>query len=228
MSHFEVGADIAFFLEFNDDHCIQCQMKKAIAALTIVVVSVFVLVVYARPDQVPTDAWPRFSLKNGIVWYWDREVPGGCVSWMAMERWASVRVIVGTKCGYRGSEKYRDAKGLLYSSTEDESTFYGYWAWPLGTSSDYYVYDDEGNRISTEQCPHSLTERQVARIGEVVESAKSLSKTEEELAMLARLGVRLIMLNKASLSVSQFGCSDRPTDPQLESELGDVNAWTSK
>lgn len=203
-------------------------MRKFIAAFAVIVASVALARATIAPTQVPIDAWPHFSIKNGVVWYWDRDVPEGCVSWMANERWASIRVLVETECGQRGGEEYRNAKGLRYSSTTDESTFSGYWAWPRGTSFDYYVYDDEGNWIRTEPCPDSLTERQVARIGEVVESAKSLSKTEEELAMLDRVGVRLTMMNRASLSISQFGCSDRPTDSRLRSELGEVDAWISR
>ena len=202
-------------------------MRKLIAVFAIIIALVALARASMAPAQVPLDAWPRFSIKNGVVWYWDRDVPEGCVSWMAKERWASIRVLVDTDCGERGSEERRNSKGLYYSTTTDESTFSGYWAWPRGTSFDYYVYDDEGNWIGTEPCPHSLTERQVARIGEVVESAKSLSKTEEELATLDRLGIRLKMLNRESLSVSQFGCSDRPTNSQLKNELGEVDAWIS-
>lgn len=157
-------------------------MKKFIAASIILIALVALARLTMAPAQVPIYAWPRFSIKNGVGWYWDRDVPEGCVSWMAMERWASIRVLADTDCRKWGSEEHRNAKGLYYSSTTDESTFYGYWDWPRGTSFDYYVYDDEGNWVRTEPCPYSLAERQVARIREVIKSAKSLSQTKEELA----------------------------------------------
>ncbi len=188
----------------------------------------FLVLAGCAPSQIPSGASPEIELKNGIVWYWEREAAGGCVSWMAKEQWASVRVLVDTGCVERGSDEFRSAKGLSYSSTIDESTFYGYWSWPLNASSDYDIFDEAGNWIGTRPCPHSLAVNQIERLSEIVDAGNTLSATAEETAMLDRLGERLAALDGNALSVSQFGCSDRPSDPEKKAELGKLNPWNPK
>ncbi len=180
------------------------------------------------PDPIPAGARPDITLKNGIVWYWQQPVEGGCVDWMAQEAWVDARVQVETECVERGTTEYGEVNGLSYSSSFDEITFHGYWPWSPNTSYDLMVFDEDGNWIETEPCPHELAEADLRKLRAVVEQALQISSSQGETKVLGRVEERLAMTDGTGLAVSQFGCSHRPDDPSWRDTAARPNPWTDE
>ncbi|MEM8724865.1 MAG: hypothetical protein AAGE86_04995 [Pseudomonadota bacterium] len=178
------------------------------------------------PDPIPSGARPDFSLKSGVVWYWQQPVKGGCVDWMAKEEWVYARVQVEAECVERGSADLTEAQGLAYSSSFDEITFYGHWPWSADTFYDLIVFDKDGNWVETKPCPHELAKADLLELRAVVEQARHTATGKGDTKVLDRIERRLAMTDGTGLASSQSGCSHRPDDPSWRDTAARPNPWT--
>ena len=162
------------------------------------------------PPNIPSSASTHWSVKDGFYWTWHSPVKEGCVSWMAMERWVSVQVLVDRKCSKGREEGYIDGKGLSYFSSEDNLVFRGYWPWTPEIYDRLIIYNKRGNIGNILPCPYVITPTQINAIQLVVKHALTGVNTDGEKRVLSRIKERLAMLADAELSSSQEGCSDEP------------------
>jgi len=153
------------------------------------------------PNGVPAGASVELTLKSGFVWHWKRTLHSGCASWMATERWASVRLSVDrARC--------EGAPGLSYLAGADYLYFQNYWPWPQDQLRNMVIFDSHGMVVGMRPCPHSLSTEQLASLRVVTRQALAQATTEEERRTLRRIDQRLAATNGAALTSSQLGCTD--------------------
>lgn len=158
------------------------------------------------PPAVPRDASRHWSLKDGFYWTWKRSAGAGCLSWLAVEDWASVGLLVDKPCEVvplGGS-----GKGLSYFSVGDYLVFKGYWPWSPEIHDKLIVYDDRGMFVRTLPCPNSLSRAAIAKMKAVALAGAASASTAAEKRVIARILERLTHTERDALSVRQDGCSD--------------------
>lgn len=161
------------------------------------------------PANIPAGAMPHWALKGGLYWTWTRTSDHGCAAWMAKSNWASVQILVHSKCKGVREAGYLPGHGLLYSSVEDELVFLGYWPWSQEEYSRRLVSDEAGMIKGVLPCPYDLSAQQINAMQIVAREAEAGARTDGEKRVLSRVARRLAALRGRKLSSSQSGCSDR-------------------
>jgi hypothetical protein len=167
------------------------------------------------PAGVPTGASVELTLKSGLVWKWTRALHSGCASWMATERWESVRLSVDrARC--------EDGPGLSYLAGADYLYFRNYWPWPQTELRNMFIFDSHGMVIGMRPCPHLLSPEHLDALRVVAQEALARTATDQERSTLRRIDQRLAAANGAALMSSQLGCTDeREPSPR-------VDTWTPR
>lgn len=181
--------------------------------------------VLPRPQGVPSDAAATYDFKEGMGWTWMRPVDRGCLSWMAVERWASVQLFVEEPCGRLNERAYSPGTGLTYFSVEDYLVFRGYWPWSADIFHKLIVFDRRGNWVHTLPCPYSLTREQIERLRGMAAASVANVSTHAEKRVVLRIAQRLAKLDGKSLSTSQVGCTDLQNSQDFR---GQVDPWKAK
>ena len=159
------------------------------------------------PQAVPRDASRHWSLKDGNYWTWKQPAGVGCLSWLAVENWASVTLFADKSCE-TVPEIGSGAKGLSYFSIEDKLVFKGYWPWSPEIYDRLVVYDERGMFVRTLPCPNSLPKAAIAEMKAVAVAGAATASTDAEKRIIKRIMERLTRTESDALSAQQDGCSD--------------------
>ena len=198
-------------------------MGKIIHA--IIAIAPFVALAGCAPPEIPGSASRHWSLIDGFYWTWERPVDGGCVSWMAVEGWASMQLAVDSPCEVKRQFGYTDAEGLKYISFEDRIVFKGYWPWSSDIFTDLIEFDRAGNWANTLPCPNSLSRAQLSELQKFATTAAEDARTNGERRVLLRVAERLSVVDGIILSSSQSGCTDEPWTEGVLIAQEHVDPW---
>ncbi len=165
----------------------------------------------APPPGVPVgadvDDWDPLTSRT---WSWKRTLQSGCVTWRANERWASVQLVLDSRCeGWRGEGRL-PGRGVSYRSYSDYLVFREYWPWTQQMYSDLFVYDNKGMIRYVGPCPHALSPEQLGGLRLIAQEALAAATTDRERRVVARINERLAMTNGTALESEQEGCTDEP------------------
>jgi hypothetical protein len=142
---------------------------------------------------------------------------------MAKQSWASVQLLVGSKCASEGAESRLAGEGLSYFSADDYLTFVGFWPWSDHLYSSLIEYDAKGMIKDVRPCPNALSSEQIREMRVVATEILAGARTAAEKRMLSRVGQRLAVVDGAKLASGQAGCTDAPIDRMRRPERQD--AW---
>jgi hypothetical protein len=179
--------------------------------------------VLPRYEGIPSSASANYSLKEGLFWTWKRRANSGCISWMAVEEWASVQVFVNRTCEVVNETGLSGGKGLTFLSFQDHLVFRNYWAWSPEIYDKLIVFDDQGMVRDVLPCPSSLTQTQIAELRATTLGALANRLTEAEKRVLSSIAERLTHVDGNALSSSQSGCSDWHDSEDARQQ---VDPWT--
>lgn len=165
------------------------------------------------PPGVPFGATVRWGLKSDFYWTWTWHLERGCVAWSAKERYASVLLLVDSRCEGKRVLSYAPSSGISYLTFADEVVFLRYWP--------------EGESYGGNPCPHSISEAQIAELRSLTSDALERATTEAQRRVLRRIDERLSVVNGGALMSTHGGwCSDltqQDWDPGPERARAD--AW---
>lgn len=179
--------------------------------------------VLPRYEGIPGNASANYSLKDGLFWTWKRPANSGCISWMAVENWASVQVFVDTPCETVGETGLSSGKAFTFLSFEDHLVFRNYWAWSPEIYDKLIVYDDQGMFVDALPCPNSLKQNEIAEMRATTLGALANRLTKAEKRVLSSIAERLTHVDGKALSSSQSGCSDWYDSEKARKQ---VDPWT--
>lgn len=184
--------------------------------------------VLPRPPGVPTSAAASYDWKgSGMYWTWTRSFQHGCAAWMASDDYASVQLLVGSRCEGKRQTGYLRGRGLTHLSFEPHLTFRGYWPWSDADHTAQIVFDEKGMISSVRPCPYSLSEDQIAAMRLVADEAQAEAQTDAEKRVLKHVTERLSTLKGDRLASGQAGCTDfGPADRGSGRQRPD--AWTGR
>ena len=134
----------------------------------------------APPAGVPNGADEEWDLKSDWTWSWKRTLHSGCVTWSAKDSYASVQLVVDSRCeGWRG-EGYLPGRGASYFSPSDHLVFRAYWPWTSEKHSDLIVFDSKGMIDYVRPCPHTLSPEQIGGLRLIAQEALAEATTDGE------------------------------------------------
>jgi hypothetical protein len=114
---------------------------------------------------------------------------------MAKEGYASVDLLVDSRCEGRRELGYLDGPGINYFSSSDEIVFRDYWP--------------RGEMVGGNPCAHQISEAQIAALRRVASEALAEAKTDGERRVLRRIDERLSVVKGDALMTYHGGwCSD--------------------
>lgn len=208
--------------------CCQYGLPVGKIIRAIIAVAPFVGLAGCAPTEIPGSATRHWSLKDGFYWTWERPVDDGCVSWTAVEDWASVQLTVGSPCEEKRQIEYANTEGLTYFSVEDRIVFRGYWPWSSEIFNGRIEFDEAGNLADMLPCPNSLSPGQISEMRNAANTAAQGATTNGEKRVLLRVAKRLSAVDGTILSSSQGGCTDEPwtEDDSISEERADP--WKAK
>lgn len=195
------------------------------SSLLLLSIAPVVALASCAPPDIPSSASTHWSLKEGFYWTWYSPVREGCISWMAMEHWVSVQVLVDRRCNNGREKGFFDGKGLTYFSPEDHLTFKGYWPWTSDIYDKLIIFNKDGNVKTVLPCPHVISAKQVSAMQIVVNDAMMGDNTDSEKRVLSRISARLASVSSVELSSSQAGCTDEPKSS--EGRKTQTDPWTA-
>jgi hypothetical protein len=172
--------------------------------------SIGVLGCAPAPPAIPPGAARHWDLKSSFYWTWTQPLERGCVSWMAKEEWVSVQLVFDPRCERFRELEYLTEPGIHYLASSDLVVFQRYWP-----QNDRYVGDE---------CPHSISETQIAEVRVLAAEAIRQSVTAGERRVLRRIDERLSVADGNALTSDQFGCSDLPREARGTRYAGE-DAW---
>ncbi|MDP9423084.1 MAG: hypothetical protein M3Q19_09675 [Pseudomonadota bacterium] len=148
--------------------------------------------VLPRHEGVPDSATANYDFKEGVFWTWQRPLGSGCAKWMAMDRFASVRLLHGAKgCADGG-------KIVDYDSFAEEIVFNA-----GGGDS------PNGTWLGGNPCPYRVPASEIRALAELARDARKASQTEPEKAILLQVQNRLAKVDGSDLTTDhRGGCND--------------------
>ena len=161
-------------------------------------------------EPVPSDATPSVTIKNGVVWYWQRSIDGGCINWRATADWVATRIFVDSGCRDFDRAAYLEAKGASYSSSFDSLELVGYSDVPNEATADGFIGKVDEEWGPNSPCPFDLPSADLSRLRVVVKEVERGARSEGEARVLSRIAQRLKITDGTGMVAVRGGCTPEP------------------